>query len=79
MASLPVVEQLQALDKFRARRGPRGPRRGVDELDLHPLVVAAGGKIICDAFAHRPANGEARAEIEDDRQIEPALAGRDDR
>ena len=43
------------------------------------LVPAEGveGEVIRDALAYRPADGEARAEIEDHRQVEPALAGRD--
>src|SRR3989449_7298058 len=35
------------------------------------------GEGIRDALAHRPADGEARVEIEDHRQVEPALARRD--
>lgn len=133
MPLLAVVEELEVIEELGARRGPRGPRRGVDELDLqrreealgdgvvpsiapaahaandpvlrqHTLVVAAGvltptirvvqrarqwpptgqrhaegveGEVIRDVLAHRPTDSEARTEIEDYRQVEPALARRD--
>ena len=33
-------------------------------------------QVIGDALAHRPTHGEARVEIEEYRQVEPPLAGR---
>ena len=49
------------------RRAPAGQRQ----------AERVEGEVVGDALAHRPADGEARAEIEDHRQVEPALARRD--
>src|SRR5712692_1803337 len=49
-------------------------RRGAAAGQRHPEGVE--GEVVRDALAHRPAYGEARAEIEDHRQVEPALARR---
>src|SRR6266446_5431491 len=49
------------------RRAPAGQRQ----------AEGVEGEVIRDALAHRPADGEARVEIEDHRQVEPALARRD--
>src|SRR5438034_4184303 len=49
--------------------------RGTAASQRHPEGVE--GEVVRDALAHRPADGEARAEIEDHRQVEPALARRD--
>src|SRR2546425_726454 len=49
--------------------------RGTTASQRHPEGVE--GEVVRDALAHRPADGEARAEIEDHRQVEPALARRD--
>src|SRR5262245_3589031 len=58
----PAVRMMQ-----QARRGPptgKGHGEGVE------------GEVIGDPFAHGPADGEAGAEIEDHRQVQPALLSR---
>ena len=48
------------------------PGRGPATRQGHPERVE--GEVVRDAVVHGPANGEARIEIEDHRQVEPPLA-----
>src|SRR5437867_10811977 len=46
MPPLPVVEDLEILEEFDARRGPRGPGRVVDELDLQRREETLGHRVV---------------------------------
>ena len=46
MPPLPVVEDLEVLEELGARRGPRGPRRVVDQLDLQRREEALGDGVV---------------------------------
>src|SRR5262245_66029081 len=46
MSPLPIVEELEVLEQFRARRGACGPRGVVNELDLEGRKEALGDSIV---------------------------------
>ena len=46
MSSPPIVEGLEVIEELTARRGPRGPGRVVDELDLQRGEEALGDGVV---------------------------------
>jgi hypothetical protein len=46
MSSLPIVEELEVLEQVSARRGARGPRSVVNELDLERREEALGDGVV---------------------------------